>query len=385
LEYLVNSIPEELSTILPQHLGPAVIVSNESERSGAWSDPTAAARGLRAHYLIQGSVRGIEEGLTVNLQLIHSETGAQLWSERFDFRLTDTNDSCNEIIHRIALSLSSKLGEDVYRRVEALRLEDCTSEDLIIRGHALLARPRSMESDPVTNHLEALRLYEQALIQLPDSTSAKLGVACVLLRSFMNSDNSSCGEFLVRAEQLLAEVLRVNARSAQAHNLTGALRMYQGRLSDSLIEHKLAIALEPNHSYMNTDLAFTLTLLGQPEVAIPLIESDLRLAPLGFYAPLSHGVLGLCRLLLGNVDEALTSLRTARAINPRICYVHWLLAAAFGLRGELDEAGSAFREAIEMKPDLPQGILWMKRASPEFQALFEKAVYFGLRRAGLQE
>jgi adenylate cyclase len=137
----------------------------------------------------------------------------------------------------------------------------------------------------------------------------------------------------VRAEQLLAEVIRVNSQNAFAHNLTGVLRLYQGRLSDSLIEHKLAIALEPDHSFMNTDLGLTLTLLGEPEAAIPLMERDLRLAPLGPYAPISHGLLGLCRLLLGNVEEALTSLRTARAINPRMYFIHWWLSAALGLQG----------------------------------------------------
>ena len=137
----------------------------------------------------------------------------------------------------------------------------------------------------------------------------------------------------MRAEQLLAEVIRVNSQNAFAHNLTGVLRLYQGRLSDSLIEHKLAIALEPDHSFMNTDLGLTLTLLGEPEAAIPLMERDLRLAPLGPYAPISHGLLGLCRLLLGNVEEALTSLRTARAINPRMYFIHWWLSAALGLQG----------------------------------------------------
>lgn len=202
----------------------------------------------------------------------------------------------------------------------------------------------------------------------------------------MNGQNPSPGQDLVRTEQLLADVLRANGQNAVAHNMMGVLRLLQGRLNDSLIEHRLAIELEPNHSWMPTDLGMTLAFIGQPEAAIPLIERGLRLAPHGFYAPISHGCLGLCRLLLGKTEEAIISLRTARAINPRIYLTHWWLAAALGLKGELNEARAAFRQAIEMNPDLLTRIgVELMRARPEYIVRYERTVYVGLRRAGLPD
>jgi hypothetical protein len=42
----------------------------------------------------------------------------------------------------------------------------------------------------------------------------------------------------------------------------------------------------------------------------------------------------------------ITSLKTARAINPRLFFIHLWLAAALGLKEELDEAGAALRQAF---------------------------------------
>jgi tetratricopeptide (TPR) repeat protein len=165
----------------------------------------------------------------------------------------------------------------------------------------------------------------------------------------------------------------------------GILRRLQSRLNDSLIELRVAIGLAPNDPWTIANLGSTLTRLGQPEAAIPLIERSLRLSPHDFFAPISHSWLGLCHLLLGNTEEAITSLRTARAINPQLFFIHLWLAAALGLTGDLDEAGAALRQAFETSDDVPRSIILLRRASPDFVARFERTVYVGLRRAGLPD
>jgi tetratricopeptide (TPR) repeat protein len=130
----------------------------------------------------------------------------------------------------------------------------------------------------------------------------------------------------------------------------------------------------------------TLTCLGYPESGIPLIEETLRLSPRNFTAPLYHCCLGLCHILLGNIEDALTSLRIARALNPSISHTHWVLAAALGLKGELGEASAALAQAMTMRPELvsaPCCYVISRQPSPAFLALFTRTVCAGLRQAGL--
>ena len=149
-----------------------------------------------------------------------------------------------------------------------------------------------------------------------------------------------------RAEQLLTEILRDDADNADAHAHMGTLRRAQGRLSDARIELEIAVGLAPNNIHAIGHLGITLTFLGNPEAAVPLIERCLRLAPHDRNTPVNQAVLGLCKILLGDVDEAVIWLRKARAANPRLFYIHAFLAAALALRDELDEAGDALRQAV---------------------------------------
>ena len=132
--------------------------------------------------------------------------------------------------------------------------------------------------------------------------------------------------------------------------------------------------------------AVHIRLLGYPESGIPLIEETLRLTPRNFTAPLYHCCLGLCHILLGRVEDALTPLRISRALNPSIFHTHWVLAAALGLKGELPEARAALAQAMTMRPELvsaPCCYVISRQPSPAFLALFARTVCAGLRRAGL--
>ena len=88
------------------------------------------------------------------------------------------------------------------------------------------------------------------------------------------------------------------------------------------------------------------------------------------------------------MDQAIELLRKARAANPRLWYIHLNLAAALGLRGDLDEARAGLVKAIELKPEM-NSLAWL-RAYPgagdgRYLALYEKTVAVGLERAGLPE
>lgn len=131
----------------------------------------------------------------------------------------------------------------------------------------------------------------------------------------------------------------------------GALRRVQGRLTDARIELEMAVALAPSNVHAIGQLGITLTFLGEPSAAVPLILRCLRLAPHDRNTPALEAILGLCKILLGEVDEAIVHLRKARLANPKLYYIHVFLAAALALREEFDEATDALREAVRIRPE----------------------------------
>ena len=368
LDSLADSITDDLTSDLSCLPGAFVVASASSGE---------------VNYGIQGSVRGTVNLTRVSVQLIDMVTHAHLWAERFDVAGASSADVRDEIIGRLLRSLAMNLVENVDRQIEAVPPEDWTPNDLVMRGSALTSRPASAK-----HRHDAMRYFERALALDPDFVDAKLGIGRILVSNLLDGWSQSIEQDEARAEQLLLDVLRDNGESAEAHTIMGMLRRMQGRLADSEIELKIAIALTRNNLPASRQLGITLAQLGQPEAAVPLIERSLRLAPHDSGTPVSQFTLGLCRLLSGQVDEAIHALKYARAGNAGLWYTHLILAAALALRGELRDAGDSLRQAIEIRPDLgSQSSLneMLKQTSPRFRELYRGTVYAGLLRAGFAQ
>ena len=194
---------------------------------------------------------------------------------------------------------------------------------------------------------EAQRAFERALEIDPESVDARIGLGEVLVSGEdMEGGSSSLHQNITRAEQLLFEAFERDPNRSRAHFVMGLIRRWQGRLPDSKIELEAAIALDPNQASGHRQLGITLMFLGQPEAAIPQLEKSTRLSPHDPFIALNYNALGVCHLFLGQVDEAIDLLRKARAASPRYYFVHLNLAAALGLRGDLNEARAALAEGV---------------------------------------
>ena len=252
-------------------------------------------------------------------------------------------------------------------------------------GWAWWHRPRSAAAMQ-----EARRAFERALEIDPESIDARVGLARVLTVELVgnfaprpNTDFQQEGE---RIERLLLEAIEGDPNNPRARATMGRLRWVQNRLAEARIEFETAIALDPNDSFAHVQLALTLLFSGDPAAAIPEAEKAIRLSPRdpqlwGYYWPL-----GFCRLLLNEPGAAIELLTRARATNPRNWLIHFLLAAALGLRGDVDGAKGALAESLKRNPDVDS--LAAYRAfrpwgSPQYWALFEESAAVGLRRAGL--
>jgi adenylate cyclase len=235
------------------------------------------------------------------------------------------------------------------------------------------------------NKHAALNCFEQALAIDAGSIGARIGIAGTLVTNVADGWSQSVEHDVARAEQVLLDVLRDDADIPEARGYMGLLRRLQGRLSDSMIELEIGLGLDPNNVRANLQLGWTLINLGRPDAAIPQLERCIRLAPHDQLTPVINAGLGLSKLLMCHVDEAIFYLRKARTGNSRLYYAHLYLAAALRLRGELGESDAALRQAIEARPEiaLPSGFLTELQVSPQYVALFETTVCAGLRGTGL--
>ena len=198
-EYFADGITDDLTTDLSRISGSFVIARRTAfTYKGKAVDIRQIGRELGVHYALEGSVRGSGRQVRTNTQLIDTDTGANLWADRFDHDACDLFALQDEITSRIAFALDLELiAAEVTRRTDHPDALDC-----ILRGRAALSRPLSRET-----YAEAIRLFEHALTLDPQSVDAQSWLAHSLAGRKHFQMTGSAAADLERAEMLVRRAL----------------------------------------------------------------------------------------------------------------------------------------------------------------------------------
>jgi len=101
-DYLADAITDDLTTEL-SGIRNAWVIARESAYTykGKATDVRQIGRELGVRYVLEGSVRQIGPILRVNAQLVSTETGAHLWSDRFDEQISELAAGQQQIVARL--------------------------------------------------------------------------------------------------------------------------------------------------------------------------------------------------------------------------------------------------------------------------------------------
>ena len=146
----------------------------------------------------------------------------------------------------------------------------------------------------------------------------------------------------------LERALKLDPRSASAHNYLGGALLLQGRAADAVRHLRQAAALDPRDERLPFNLGNALNAAGQPAEAARAFERALSINP--DFAE-AHDNLGVFLLSQNRVAEALVHLQRAVELAPGLPDPHNDLGAALAQAGKLDEAIAHVRRALEISPD----------------------------------
>jgi TolB-like protein/DNA-binding winged helix-turn-helix (wHTH) protein len=172
-DYFADGVTESLTTDLSRISGSFVIGRHTAftYKSKAL-DLKRIGRDLNVRYVLEGSVQRSGNRLRVNVQLVDAETANHLWAERFDKPVADLFDMQDEIVSRLAHTISSQLVVAEARRAERSLHPDAT--DLIFQGRACWYKRTTPE-----HMTQARGFFERALAINHRSVGALVGMASV--------------------------------------------------------------------------------------------------------------------------------------------------------------------------------------------------------------
>ncbi len=390
--YLADGIAEDLTTDL-SHLKGATVIARESAFTykGRDVDVREVGRQLGVRFVIEGSVRKMDDMVRVNAQLVSTETGGHLWAKRFDKPIRGLESGMDEVVGQIGAALDLKLTDPQQRTNGPAAPGNAAAFDLVLRARSVLNDPWS----DVRNAI-ARGLFEQALRLEPTSAPAMAGVASMLVLS--STDQHRASMLVASAERIAPNAPEVLAAKFQVMR---SLRRY----ADSVATFRRLLDIDSSAAGLAVESGWCTQCWGAPEDAIPLLERTASLNPRSPNSWVIDVELGRMLILVGRDADAIQRLERATVpegagsadqgasdrapVGSVVDAAQIPLAAAYALSGKLAEAHALIAAALQRPYAMDLTLGRMRRAAeatgdPKRRAE-ETRLVEGLRLAGLRE
>jgi TolB-like protein len=306
------------------------------------SDLRTIGHELGAKYILESNTRRVGQSLRVTAQLVEAETGAILWTQKFDRPLSELAELQEELVEELAAHLGVQI-QKVEMERSLKKPGDITAWEAVMRSWAAYARvtPESMKV--------AVAEARRAVALAPDYAIARGTLAMALAMLHQHTayqDKALIDEAIEHAE--IALKLSPNHATVlfQVANTFGNAARWAQALS--LAER--AVALNPSLVDARHILAWCLCHFERyEELLVHLAEAE-RLAPGSFQQDFRLTQRSFALYGLGRFDEALGFVADAVRRDPTGRVPHMAHVVLLQALGRIAEAKEAMREARKSVP-----------------------------------
>jgi TolB-like protein/cytochrome c-type biogenesis protein CcmH/NrfG len=407
-EYFSDGLTENLLHKLAQVNAIKVAARTSSFAfKGKQEDVRAIGRALGVATLVEGSVQRAGDMLRITAQLVRTNDGSHVWSQRYDRKQTDLFAIQDEIAGAVTTALVGALVPEAKAAIAHGGTTNLSAYDDYTRGLEQMAH---FSFDSLSR---AERLFQQALAKDPRYVDAMLALAWTwdrmqntgMLRDIefaertapwldrieaLDPGNGALLGFRARLASLRGDrddARRLYERAIQAapnDAAVGALYAQFLRRHDdaaALAQLDRVVQLDPANASLQTTRAFVLKDLHRYDEAASAARRAVELDP---QQPNAYGALAEAALGTGNNADAIASYMTAHRIDPKDHEIPTLIAEQLASLDEFNAADAWIAEALRIAP----GHLFPESRATEvaflrgdMKAVLERGLSFGPREA----
>lgn len=337
-EYFSDGVSEDIITELGRCPELFVIARNSSF---AYKNAQILAgnigRDLGVQYLVQGSVRKAGERVRISVQLVDTETGNQIWAERYDRQLEDIFELQDEITRSVVTVLPVRLQSAIVERAKRKPVKSLSAYDFVLRARYL----ENHTSDKVPEILELLK----TAIEL-DPTYARAFGMLALVQAYSVFTFSPIGDDpTASAEVNIRKALSLDPDDHLIQSDAAHVYLIAGKHHLSEKHIKRAYALNPNDIYLQIERGIITNYCGDSQLGLEILKTALAHDPLArdhWFESLAEA-----SYMLRKYEDAIELYEQWQ--NPP---VHMLthLAACYAQLGQMDNARQAVEEFERRRP-----------------------------------
>jgi TolB-like protein/Flp pilus assembly protein TadD len=375
-EYFSDGITEQIITGLSKVPRLFVIARNSSfTYKGKTVKVQKVAEELGVRYILEGSVQRSAERIRITAQLIDAITGHHLWAERYDRELKDIFALQDEITMKIMKALQVELTGGFLASASARGTENLQAYEKLLEGLEYFSHQNR------DDNILARKIAEEVIALDPGYAEGYSLLAYTHYMDVWFRSGKSPKDSLSRAYELAQKVVAMDDSLVMAHILLGHLYLLKREHEKAIAETERAITLSPNAASGYAGLGRALNYAGRPEEAIPLLKKAIRLDPLpkSFF----YYTIGVAYNMTGRYAESIEACKKAIKDEPNSLYAHVVLAAAYSLSGQEEEAHAATEQVLRIHPKF--SLEYFGKTLPYKNPADRGNFIEALRKAGLPE
>lgn len=298
-EYFADGLTEDIITALSLWRSFPVIARNSTfAYKGMSLDLRKVGQDLGAGYLVEGSVRKVGSRVRVSAQLINSETGHNVWAERYDRELEDIFELQDEITRAIASVVAPELEKAEAKISATKRTENMNAWDYLQLGRYAYYQ---IAEEALTT---ARDMFEHAAKLDPGFSQIWSALGHTYHRELHSGLSKNTEETKRRLMDMARRAVELDDANADAYWCLGMAYVYQGQVAEALQAHQRALSLNPSDPAVRAGLGATLIVAGRPQEAIQHLRTGLQLNPRFPRMHLFQAILARAFLDVGQHQEA---------------------------------------------------------------------------------
>jgi TolB-like protein/Tfp pilus assembly protein PilF len=345
-EYLSEGISEALINSLAELQQLRVIARSTAFRyKGKDVDPRQVGRDLQVATVLTGRVRQLQDALNVQVDLVDTTTGAQLWGAGYDRKISDVLAVKQAIAQEVTEKLKLKLSGEEQRRLVKRDSTNAEAYQFYLRGRYFWNK---RTADGIKRASEQ---FQQAIERDPNFALGYVGLAdSFIALTFYNF--AAPHEAMPKAKESALNALSLDNTVAEAHaSLAHILMNYYWDWSTAEKEFKRSIELKPDYATAHEWYAIHyLTATGRLQDALQEMKKALELEPASL---VMNTFMGATLYYAGRYDEAIDQCRRTIEMDPNFVVAHWHLGLAYEQKQAFDAAIEEFQTATALSGGSP--------------------------------
>jgi TolB-like protein len=384
-QYFSDGITEDVITELSRFRTISVVARNSTQAyRDKGVDPVQIGNELGVQFVVEGSVRKLEDRARITVQLINADSRHHAWAEKYDVAISDLFAVQDEITRSIAATLVPKLEANELELARRHPTRQMRAYDSYLRGKAQFYA--AVDSAGMAL---ARKSFEEAA-KLDPQFAAPLNFLVRIDNTIAKYSPGSPAVLALResAHQIALKAASLDDNDAHTHIALAWCHMWRREFEAARKHVEIAARLNPNDADRAMDRGTTLVYLGEPEAAIETMLKGMRLNP---YHPDSY---------LADLAEAYFVARRYRdmveiagkIVDPSPQFSAWK-AAALAYDGRVDEAREQAKRFVhnmravwagDRRATPAQYVAWMLEFYPFRRREDAEHLVEGLRLAGVE-